>query len=116
VSVWNGSFPNAVSLSTHRATYFHCDWTVAGTNGGGQTVVVKLRDLTAAGDICSCSLGACDGVAGTDVTCLCAGNGYGAPLTVSADDTYAIRLSTSTNCTVNPTNIECSLRIDPNVP
>lgn len=98
-----------------KADYFHCDWGTAGVNGGGQTVVVKLQNLTSATEVCKCTLGACDAVANTDLTCECGGVA-GTVLDISSASTYAIQLSSDTNCTTNPINIECGLRIDYNFP
>lgn len=83
------------------ATRVGCSWGTAGT-GGTTGVVVQVYDVTGAASVCSCTLQACTAAAGTPANCSCTG-------TLSGSNQYAVRLSSSTDCAGNPSNIVCTV-------
>lgn len=82
-----------------------CNWETAGT-GGTTGVVVRVFDVTASSSICTCTLGACTTASRAPLGCKCTG-------TMTAGNQYAVRLSSATDCTVNPQNVVCNVAVVP---
>lgn len=94
------NFPNALRLGSNTVTLGEIvvSWEVTGTNGGGQTVKLQIWDVTAAAELCVCTVGACDIAAYTPTACGAGCSG----LTTTAAHTYAFRFKSTTDCTANP--------------
>lgn len=91
------------SLGTQKFRNIACNWATAGS-GGSTGVVVKIRNITAGSDLCSCTLGACDTVALTPLACDC----NTAP---AASANYTIQLAAGTDCAANPALFYCNVEI-----
>jgi len=103
------NFLGPLVLRASRTYYFAdigCSWDFAGTVGGGTGVVAEVYDVTASASVCSCTLGACATAALTPLTCAC--NVNYAPGALS---TLALRITSGTDCTLNPQRIACTLSI-----
>lgn len=93
-----GSYSPSGAWTTSKLT---CAWGTAGT-GGTTGVVGRLYDETGATEACSCTLGACTTAASTGVACSCVA-------TLSAAKVYRLELKSTTDCTINPSNIVCNV-------
>lgn len=82
-----------------------CSWGTAGT-GGSTGVELNIFDVTAAGTLCTCNLGACTIAANTPTVCTCSG-------TYVNNNLYTMQLRGTTDCAVNPSNIVCTAMVGP---
>lgn len=80
-----------------------CSWHVAGT-GGTTGVVAKVRNVTDASTLCTCTLGACTTAVDTPVSCDC-------NATWAASKSYVLQFETTTDCTANPQQVMCSVEL-----
>lgn len=90
-----------------RIDSIDCSWQTAGT-GGTTGVVAQIYDVTAAAQVCTCTLGACSTTARTPLSCDCA---HG--VTSGAGHVLTMRLTTGTDCTTNPAGLVCNVMMDP---
>lgn len=82
-----------------------CAWGTAAVGAGN--VVVKIRNITAAADVCTCAVIDCAVAANTPTACACSG-------TFLNGNVYSMQLTSGTTCaTTNPANIVCTARIAP---
>lgn len=90
----------ASSLFAGKVGKVTCSSAVAGTVTG--SLVIKIVDVDATSDLCSCTLGACSTVAGAPLTCSCAS------AAMVAGHRYAFQLSSSSTCSAtNPQAMVC---------
>jgi hypothetical protein len=85
--------------SQEKVSKVTCSWRVPGT-GGSTGVVVRVVDVDTPDVVCECTLGACNTAANQPLSCSCSGN--------LVDKRFTFRLSSSTDCAVNPTDIVCN--------
>ena len=93
-----GAYTPPAEVTAHNVT---CVWGTAGT-AGTTGVVAALWDDTGNAEVCTCTLGACTASANESLTCACASS-------MTPTKRYSVRLSATTDCDVNPSNIMCSV-------
>jgi hypothetical protein len=96
-----GGVVDVVGTSTRMV----CSWGTAGT-GGATGVVVKIRNVTDAATVCSCTIGACTIAANTPTQCVCSG-------AFVTGKIYAMQVDGTTDCSANPGNIVCTSTVSP---
>lgn len=65
----------------HAFNRIQCNWETAGA-GGTTNAQIQIYDVTSAGELCSCNIGACNTASRTPLTCNCAATTVAGHLTV----------------------------------
>lgn len=99
------NFTGGIRSQGGSMTRMVCAWGTTGS-GGSTGVEVNVYDVTAAGAICSCVVGACNIAANTPTVCTCSG-------TYVSGNIYTMQLRGTTDCAVNPQNIVCTASVAP---
>jgi hypothetical protein len=97
--------PYQTVANTPKMRNVACSWTVAGTLGSVGVVAQVVDTSNSNTELCNCTLGACTTTALTPLVCDCNS------AAITAGHAYAFRLKSTSDCSVFPQNIACSVEL-----
>ncbi len=92
-----------IPSTTSTAGRIQCSWETTGTVGS-TNATIQIYDVTAAAEVCSCTIGSCSIAARTPMSCLCGG-------TLLAGNQNVLRFKTKGDCTVAPQVVACTVHV-----